>query len=67
MGEVVMFALKALQALPSILAAGSDALAHIRATQTAVAAMQAQGRGPSEQEWAAQDDTINGLMGQLKD
>lgn len=67
MNAVFDFALAALKALPSLISAGQDALALVSHARAQIAQMQAEGRGPTDTEWAALDDTINGLMAQLKD
>lgn len=67
MDQVLAFALSALGSVPGLIAAGADALALVKHARDAVNLMQAEGRGPSGIEWATLDDTVNGLMGQLKD
>lgn len=67
MNTVLDFALAAMKSLPGLISVGGDVLAMVQHSRAAVALMQAEGRGPTDAEWAALDDTINGLMAQLKD
>ena len=53
MAPALMFAIQALTLLPGLIQAGAEVLALIQTTTTALNAMQAEGRDPTEAEWAA--------------
>jgi hypothetical protein len=63
---VIDFADKLLALVPQVIAAGGDVLNIIANGRTALAAMKAENRGPTQAEWDALDAQINALMGQLK-
>ena len=53
MAPALMFAIQALTLLPGLIQAGAEVLSLIQTTATALHAMQAEGRDPTEAEWAA--------------
>lgn len=59
------FALAALQAVPAIVAAGNSLETYINNTSTAVQAMQAENRDPTQAEWDALNAEIAALQKQL--
>jgi len=63
--DTVVFILQALEALPSLVAAGADAYGYVVTTSAATKLMAAQNRGPTDAEWAALDDSIAALTAQL--
>lgn len=72
MSPVLLFALQAMQAVPSILATASSlesaataVKAHVDQTTAALQKMQAENRDPSAEEWAAQAASIASLRAQL--
>lgn len=64
--DVFEFVDKLLSLVPTALTAGGDVLAIIANGRTALAAMKAEDRGPTDAEWSNLNATIDGLMGQLK-
>lgn len=64
---MIAFIFAVLNALPTVIKAGQDALTLIEHAQGALAQMRAEGRAPTDAEWQALGDTIDGLMAQLKD
>jgi hypothetical protein len=65
MSAAITFAIQALAALPPLLRAGADVLASIEQTVAALRAMQAEGRDPTAEEWAAQHARIAADLAQL--
>lgn len=65
--EIIDFADKLLALVPQVIAAGGDVLNIIANGRSALAAMKAENRGPTADEWTALDSQIDALMGQLKD
>lgn len=63
---VIDFADKLLALVPQVISAGGDVLNIITSGRTALAAMKAENRGPTQAEWDALDSQIDALMGQLK-
>jgi len=55
MPTALAFAIQALVQLPALIQAGADAARAIQETVTALQAMQAEGRGPTQAEW----DSLN--------
>lgn len=53
MTPALLFAIQALTLLPGLIQAGAEVLSLIQTTTTALAAMQAEGRDPTDGEWAA--------------
>ncbi len=53
MAPALMFAIQALTLLPGLIQAGAEVLCLIQITTTALHAMQAEGRDPTDDEWAA--------------
>lgn len=53
MAPALAFALQALTMLPSLMQAGMEVMTLIQNTTTALRAMQAEGRDPTDAEWAA--------------
>ena len=51
MPTALAFAIQALVQLPALIQAGADAARAIQETVTALQAMQAEGRGPTQAEW----------------
>jgi len=66
MPEVFLFIEKLLTLIPTAIQVGGDVEAIIRNGRAALAAMEAENRGPTDAEWSNLDATINGLMAQLK-
>ena len=59
------FSLAALEAIPALLRAGADASGFASRAASALSAMQAAGRDPTDAEWAALDAQIVALRGRL--
>jgi hypothetical protein len=53
MAPALMFAIQALTLLPGLIQAGVEVVTLIQTTTTALNAMQAEGRDPTDAEWAA--------------
>jgi len=53
MPAALAFAMQALTLLPGLIQAGADVLALIQSTTTAMQAMHAEGRDPTQAEWDA--------------
>lgn len=64
--SAIDFADKLLALIPTAISVGSDVLSIIANGRTALAAMKAESRGPTDAEWASLDATVDNLMGQLK-
>ena len=64
--EIINFIDKLLALVPTVMAAGGDVLSIIANARTSLAAMKAENRGPTADEWAALDSQIDNYMGQLK-
>ncbi len=58
-------AINLLEALPGLITASEQVLAMIASTSSALKAMQAENRDPTDAEWAALDSQIAALRGQL--
>ena len=58
---ILMYALQALEAIPSLIAAGQSVVELVNQTSASVRKMQAETRDPSAEEWAAQAKTISDL------
>lgn len=67
MADVFLFVEKLLTLIPTAIQVGGDVSAIIGNAKTALAAMQAGNRGPTDAEWSNLNATIDGLMAQLKD
>lgn len=66
MGDVFLFIEKLLSLIPVAIQVGGDVDAIIGNGKTALAAMQAENRGPTDAEWSNLNATIDGYMAQLK-
>ena len=64
--SIIDFADKLLALVPQVIAAGGDVLNIIANGRTALAAMKAENRGPTAEEWQNLDSQIDALMSQLK-
>lgn len=62
---VVSFATKALGEIVPLVSAGASVVNLVTSTKDALQNMQAQNRGPTQQEWDALDAEINSLRQQL--
>lgn len=62
---VVAFATKALGEIVPLVSAGASVVSLVSNTKNALQTMQAQNRGPTQQEWDALDAEINSLRQQL--
>lgn len=60
-----LFAIQALQLIPSLISAGIEIKGLVDQTRTSLEAMQAERRDPSQAEWDALNDTIKSLRTQL--
>lgn len=58
---VLMYAMQALEAIPSLIAAGQSVVGLVNQTSQAVKKMQAENRDPTADEWAAQAKVISDL------
>lgn len=58
---ILMYTLQALEAIPSLIAAGQNVVALVNQTSAAVKKMQAENRDPTAEEWAAQATIISAL------
>lgn len=67
MTEIFLFIEKLLSLIPIAIQVGGDVTAIINNGKSALEAMEAENRGPTEAEWSNLNATIDGLMGQLKD
>ena len=66
MGAILPYVLQVLEALPSLVEAGTTAYQLLEKANAAVKAMQAQNRGPTADEWAALDAAISAAISELK-
>ncbi len=57
----IELALFVLQALPALLEAGAQVKDLLQSTSDALTKMQAEGRGPTDEEWEAVNDVITAL------
>ncbi len=58
---ILMYAMQALEAIPSLLAAGQSVLNLVNQTSAAVKKMQTENRDPTAEEWTAQAQIISDL------
>ena len=58
---ILTYALQALEAIPSLIAAGQSVVSLVNQTSAAVKKMQAENRDPTAEEWAAQAKIISDL------
>ncbi len=58
---ILMYAIQALEAIPSLLAAGQSVITLVNQTTTNLKKMQAENRDPTAEEWAAQAQAIHDL------
>lgn len=58
---VLMYAMQALEAIPSLIAAGQNVVNLVNQTSAAVKKMQTENRDPTAEEWAAQAQVISDL------
>ena len=65
MAPALAFALQALTLLPGLIQAGAEVLTLIQSTTTALHAMQAEGRDPTEAEWTALRDAGAAALARL--
>jgi hypothetical protein len=63
--DQLQFAIAILQAVPGIVAAGMDVVQFVQAQMAALTAMQAAGRDPSADEWAALRAQVDNATDQL--
>lgn len=61
----IAFALQALEAIPTLLAAGQSVVGLVQHSSAALKLMQTENREPSSQEWADLNATIASLRDQL--
>lgn len=61
----MQFAMAVLAAIPQLVAAGQDVVTFVEAQSAALTAMQAAGRDPSADEWAALRAQVNNATDQL--
>ena len=67
MAPALAFALQALSLLPSLIQAGAEIVALIQSTTAALEAMHAEGRDPTDTEWAALTTTSEAALARLDD
>jgi hypothetical protein len=65
MPTALAFAIQALVQLPDLIQAGADAARAIQETVTALQAMQAEGRGPTQAEWDALNARVEADLARL--
>jgi hypothetical protein len=65
MGTALALAIQALEVLPTLITASADALGFIDSTSSALKAMQAENRDPTDAEWAALNAQIATLRAEL--
>jgi hypothetical protein len=65
MGTALALAIQVLEVLPTLITAGADALGFIDSTTSALKAMQAEDRDPSDAEWADLNAQIATLRARL--
>ena len=58
---ILMYAMQALEAIPSLIAAGQSVVKLVNQTSAAVKNMQVENRDPTAEEWAAQAQVISDL------
>ena len=58
---ILMYAMQALEAIPSLIAAGQSVVNLVNQASAAVKKMQAENRDPTAEEWAAQAAVISDL------
>ena len=58
---ILMYAMQALEAIPTLIAAGQSVINLVSQTSQSVKKMQAENRDPTAEEWAAQAKTISDL------
>lgn len=63
--QLAEYANDALEAIEQAIAVGKDVMPLIQQTRERLQAMSAQGRGPSDQEWDAQNSMIEDLNDKL--
>lgn len=59
--NALAFAIKALEAMPSLVKMSVEAVSYLRNTTTALKLMQLEGRDPNDAEWDALNKTIEDL------
>lgn len=65
MGSIIAYALQALEAIPTLIAAGQSVIGLIQHSTAALKLMQTENRDPTDQEWADLNATIDALRQQL--
>ena len=65
MPQALMYAMQVLQALPTLIATGQSVVTLVEQTNQRLAAMQAENRNPTPQEWADPNATIAALRTEL--
>lgn len=61
------FAIEAFNVLPGLISAGMDIVDFVNKTNTALTAMQAENRDPTDEEWEALNKVIEDLRAQRPD
>lgn len=63
----IAYAIQALNVLPGLIAAGIDVVAIVQKTSDDLAAMQAENRDPTDEEWAALNKVVEDLRARRPD
>lgn len=65
--NAISFAITVLNMLPSLISTGKDIVKFIEESNTALKAMQAEGRNPTDEEWDTLNKAIEDLRAQRPD
>ncbi len=65
MNLTLMYALQALNAIPTLIATGQNVMGMVNRTTVAMQNMQAENRNPTDQEWADLHKDIDAMRNQL--